>query len=200
MTNARVRSLTVLSQDGRVNGQIVWSCQCDCGRLVKVRGSVLRSGRISSCGCMKSERRRTHGMTGSPEYRAWSNMRVRCYNESHKDYGLYGGRGVKVHADWLGRGSFEAFLAHVGPRPSPLHSLDRIDPNKDYEPGNVRWAVAKIQARNTRVKRTNKTGVAGVRASGSNFLVSIQLTETDFFEACCVRKSLENRLWAEPRN
>lgn len=81
------------------------------------------------------------------EYRIWSGMKVRCSNPNFKDWHLYGGRGIKVCEEWLE--SFEAFFLHIGPRPSPLHSIDRY-PNGDgnYEPGNVRWATRKQQARN----------------------------------------------------
>lgn len=81
------------------------------------------------------------------EYRAWSGMKVRCSNPNFKDWHLYGGRGISVCARWLD--SFAAFYGDVGPRPSAAHSLDR-HPNGDgnYEPGNVRWATRKQQARN----------------------------------------------------
>lgn len=81
------------------------------------------------------------------EYRAWAGMKVRCLNPNFKDWHLYGGRGIRVCDKW--RDSFESFYGDVGPRPSAVHSLDRY-PNGDgnYEPGNVRWATRKQQARN----------------------------------------------------
>lgn len=92
-----------------------------------------------------------HGMDRSPEQRAWIGMRQRCLNPNKREYPHYGGRGITVCKEWLS--SFEAFFAHVGPRPSPKHSLDRIDVNGNYEPGNVRWATQKEQIENTRVVR-----------------------------------------------
>jgi hypothetical protein len=85
----------------------------------------------------------------TPEYVAWMAMKARCANPRTRDYELYGGRGVRVCDRWLE--SFESFLADVGRRPSPKHSLDR-HPNKDgnYEPGNVRWATMSEQNRNKR--------------------------------------------------
>lgn len=85
--------------------------------------------------------------TQPAEYRAWSGMKVRCLNPNFKDWGLYGGRGISVCERWAN--SFEAFFQDVGPKPSAQHSLDRY-PNGDgnYEPGNVRWATPKQQARN----------------------------------------------------
>lgn len=86
--------------------------------------------------------------SGRPEYRAWLSMRARCHNPRHPDYGSYGGRGIAVCESW--RGSFEMFIAAVGPRPSAKHSIDRIDNDRGYKPGNVRWATAKEQSANRR--------------------------------------------------
>lgn len=93
-----------------------------------------------------------HGESGAPEYRAWSNMLTRCFNSNCSYFKYYGGRGITVFEEW--QTSYEAFLAHVGRRPSPQHSLDR-HPDKDgnYEPGNTRWATRKGQQNNTRRNR-----------------------------------------------
>jgi hypothetical protein len=85
-----------------------------------------------------------HQMT--PTYRSWMAMKSRCLNPNRRDYDRYGGRGITVCDDWLG---FENFLADMGIRPEGM-TLDRIDPNGDYEPSNVRWATAKQQGRNQR--------------------------------------------------
>lgn len=99
----------------------------------------------------------THGLSGSPEYSVWCRMKKRCYDEECKDYPNYGGRGIRVCDEWLA--SFDAFLAHVGPRPTAKHSIDRY-PNNDgnYEPGNVRWATRVQQARNMRTNRVIEHG------------------------------------------
>lgn len=89
-----------------------------------------------------------HGMAGTPEYSAWRCMVARCTKPKHRAYASYGGRGIRVCQEWIT--SFQAFYASLGPRPSEAHSLDRIDNNKDYEPGNCRWATAVQQQRNTR--------------------------------------------------
>lgn len=98
-----------------------------------------------------------HGMSHTPEYSAWRNMVGRCTPgsrryEVHREY--YGDRGITVCDQW--RASFVNFLADVGPRPSDQHSLDRIDNDKGYEPGNVRWATASEQAQNRRPRRSKK--------------------------------------------
>jgi hypothetical protein len=87
----------------------------------------------------------------TPEYRAWADMKSRCLNPSIKNYPYYGGRGISICKQWID--SFTSFLSDVGFRPSDLHSLDRIDNNGNYQPGNVRWATAKQQTENRRPER-----------------------------------------------
>ena len=98
----------------------------------------------------------------TPEYAAWQGMRARCHRKTHADYQEYGGRGIVVCERWLG--SFSAFLADVGLRPSPRHSLDRRNNDGNYEPGNVRWATAKEQANNRRSPKPKKLTDDAVRA------------------------------------
>jgi hypothetical protein len=95
--------------------------------------------------------RERHGMNNTPEHRAWVGMKQRCTNQRKRDYQWYGARGITVCAEWTL--SFSAFYAHIGPRPTPAHSVDRIDGKKGYEPGNVRWATKQEQIENTSVVR-----------------------------------------------
>lgn len=93
----------------------------------------------------------THGMSKSPEYSSWSNMRARCTNPNHPDFSRYGGRGITVHDDWNRQpNGFHNFFDHVGPKPFPGATIDRIDVNGNYEPGNVRWLSRAQQNRNRR--------------------------------------------------
>jgi hypothetical protein len=87
----------------------------------------------------------------TPEYQTWQGMKARCLNPNGRSYRLYGGRGIKVCREWLD--SFEAFFTAMGPRPSPDHSLDRIDNDGDYRPSNCRWATGKEQQNNMRRNR-----------------------------------------------
>lgn len=137
--------------DAQKNKMIL--CRCDCGveRLVFI-GS-LKAARSISCGCFNDEltgvRRQTHGAARTPLYASWNNMKRRCYDPATDQYPNYGGRGIGVCLRW--QQSFVAFASDVGPRPSPKHSIDRIDNDGDYEPGNVRWAVAATQMSNRRI-------------------------------------------------
>ena len=99
----------------------------------------------------KGRRRERHGLNKSPEHRAWVHMRQRCSNPNKKEWPHYGGRGIRVCERW--NKSFVAFLSDMGRRPSPNHSVDRINVNGNYEPGNVRWATKQQQIENTRVVR-----------------------------------------------
>lgn len=128
-----------------------WDCVCDCGTERSILAGALRRGDSTNCGCLAaaaaSLRFTTHGMSRTPEYRAWNSMQQRCYNPKRRGYDNYGGRGITVCDEWLA--SFEAFFRDVGPRPSPEHSIDRINSDGNYEPGNVRWATVGVQNRNT---------------------------------------------------
>lgn len=141
-----------------------WTCVCDCGRRKDVEGSNLTMGRSRSCGCLSVEITKknctTHGYTVggaiTREYRTWAKMKERCYNPNEKRYADYGGRGISVCDEW--REDFLAFLRHIGPKPEGRYSIDRIDVNGNYEPGNVRWATDVQQSRN----RRNVPTVGGV--------------------------------------
>jgi hypothetical protein len=100
---------------------------------------------------MLSETKTTHGQTRTSEYYTWTNMKSRCSNENVESFQWYGARGIKVCEEWAE--SFEAFFEHVGRKPGPEYSIDRIDSDGDYEPGNVRWATWTEQARNKRKRK-----------------------------------------------
>lgn len=104
--------------------------------------------------------REYHGLVDIPEYDIWIKMKTRCNNPSDKDFPEWGGRGIKVYDEW--QTSFKAFLNYMGRRPSSKHSIDRIDNDGNYEPGNVRWATVKEQANNKRLYKANKTGCSGI--------------------------------------
>lgn len=153
LSGDRYGLLSVLSFYGKTDGrrpEKLWTCQCECGSVVNVRQNNLRSGHTQSCGCHMrnriAEAQKKHGMKDSSEYIAWRNMKGRCLNPNDKGYGRYGARGISVCDRWLN--SFENFYFDMGAKPSPAHTLERIDFNKDYCPENCKWATYKEQNRN----------------------------------------------------
>lgn len=164
MVGRRYGRLLVTKEVARVGRARRWNCVCDCGATREIDGLSLRQGHTRSCGCLRNEvaaqRMTRHGhaprrLGPSPEWRSWQHAKARCENPSDADWPSYGGRGIGMHPAWSK--SFEAFLAHIGPRP-PGTSLDRIDNDKGYEPGNVRWATSAEQARNRRKPRRQDHG------------------------------------------
>lgn len=99
-----------------------------------------------------------------PEYRTWASMIRRCCNPNQAAYRSYGGRGIGVAPEWRGRGGFQRFYAFLGPKPSPGHSIDRINNARGYEPGNVRWATVQEQQR-------NRSSNHWIEANGERLLV-----------------------------
>lgn len=145
----RFGRLIAISFEGFKNGKgnALWSCLCDCGQYKITSSSKLVAGVTASCGCYAKECRLKHGMLNSPEYRSWCHAKGRCCNPTDAAYEDYGGRGITMCQEW--QDSFQAFYDHIGPRPKG-RSLDRIDNEKGYEPGNVQWATHKQQTRNQR--------------------------------------------------
>lgn len=165
LTGLRFGRLTVIGRAGSYrypNGysEPMWRCRCDCGNEVEVKGRCLRSGDTTSCNCFRIERAveatATHRQTKTRLYRAWCNMHRRCTDPGHAGYNDYGGRGIRVCVRW--DVAFEHFrddLAHLltdGDIPKGM-SIDRIDVNGNYEPGNVRLATRGQQNRNKRSNR-----------------------------------------------
>ncbi len=165
ITGRRFGRLVVLKKmPPRKGGGSNWLCQCDCGNQHIAIGSNLRKGDTTSCGCAahewasvmgsnpefiakRSKIIEKHGhkkrIGPSVEYRTWLMMKRRCQDKKYKDYSNWGGRGISVCERW--NGSFEAFLSDMGPRPPGQFSIDRIDPDGNYEPNNCRWATMQEQ-------------------------------------------------------
>lgn len=137
-----------------------WNCRCDCGNKATVFASNIRSGYTKSCGCIHREAASATSLIHGDSHRSgslysrWCNMRRRCLDPDNPAYRDYGARGISVHREWVeDYAAFRDWMTeHMGPCPAG-HSLDRIDNDGNYEPGNLRWADRTTQARNTRRKR-----------------------------------------------
>lgn len=149
-TGKRFEKLTVLKFDRRKNGRRYWLCKCDCGNETIVSVSNLK--KTKSCGCEQFiGNHKTHGRSKTTEYKSWSGMIERCTNQSSKHYKRYGGRGISVCDEW--RNSFETFFNDMGLKPSPKHSIDRINNDKGYSKENCRWATHVEQVNNSTTVR-----------------------------------------------
>lgn len=160
------------------HGFTQWRCSCLCGKETIVRGSSLAQNWTTSCGCVGSEAMANTGKRGinasyyrhghtssngipvvSPEYKTWKGMKQRCFNSTRADYVNHGGRGITVCDRW--RDSFTAFLEDMGPRLAGL-TIERIDNDGDYEPGNCCWDTRKAQRKNQRPRKRKCASVESV--------------------------------------
>lgn len=214
LTGKRFNHLTVLRRaEKNIDGKPAWVCVCDCGNTVTLRGHALKHGQ-KSCGCMMGVRsndivppyyKKTHN---NKLYNQWAGMIFRCTNPSSTRYEYYGGRGITVCAEWLDSfSSFASWSLENGYKENM--EIDRIDNSRGYCPENCRWIDHKTNSRNRGVKRTNKTGCAGVswRPSKTGFggawRVGITVdgrhinigTFHDFDDAVSARKDAELKYW-----
>lgn len=149
LVGERFERLVVVEWVGRDRwGGSILDCRCDCGNMKPVNSQNLFSGNTKSCGCFSLELRTKHGMLGTKVYQAWLKMKSRCLDPNHPKWNDYGGRGISIFQEW--QNSFELFYLELGDPPTPKHSLDRIDNDRGYYPGNIKWSTREEQANNKR--------------------------------------------------
>ena len=183
----RSGSLVALRRtEDRIRGCLAWECRCDCGTVIVVPGAEMRAGRYRSCGCM-----RKGGPADRSKHDLWNiynGMINRCSNPKDKDFHRYGARGIEVCQRWVK--DFFVFVNDVGKRPSPMHSIDRIDNDGPYSPGNTRWATPCMQSRNKRNNYVNgTTSVELAKATG----VKPGTFRARMAKGWGIKRSLDNR-------
>lgn len=176
----------------------LWRCVCDCGARVNVAGVHLRHDHTKSCGCLQRDTvgaaRRAHGKSGTPEFATWARMIARC-RPGGRDAHLYYDKGIRVCERW--RDDFAAFLADMGPRPSPRHSIDRIDGSKGYEPSNCRWALPVVQANNT--SRNVRITIGGVTLTIAQWMARYGIRKSTVYQRVRRGMSLTEALTKETK-
>ncbi len=192
----------------------LWACVCECGTERDVTSNSLVSGKSQSCGCARIEemiaRQSVHGQARkcaeTPEYQTWKGLKRRCLDPKHKDFAMYGGRGISVCSRWLN--DSPAFYADMGSRPYGT-SIDRIDANGNYEPLNCRWASFKAQVENRRpfvqpIRRGADSNLAKLTAAQVSQIRSLAglksqraIGEMFGVTQSCVSQIIRGQTWAE---
>jgi len=146
------RLVTIKMIGKNKNRQNIWLCKCDCGNPCVTISTRLLRGKTRSCGCLKVEgNNKRHGDCYSRAYRIYEQMKGRCYRKTSQRYKDYGGRGIEICPEWLGKDGFKNFMEwSMNNGYSDDLSIDRIDNDKGYSPDNCRWTNRKTQGRNTR--------------------------------------------------
>lgn len=197
LTGRKFSRWTVLGFAGIDANRSFWFCRCDCSEIRRIDGASLTRGNSKSCGCLMREVARINGTTHgqsvasfiTPEYRAYRNAKSRCETPGNSRYAIYGGRGIKFLFK-----NFEEFFEAVGKRPSPDHSIERIDTNGNYQKENIKWATSKEQSRNRRNNKllniggVAKTIVEWSEETGTSAYLIYQRYKKGWCHSCCIKQ------------
>lgn len=202
--------LPYLGDGEKKGGRRTVNTICSCGvRFNVLLGSLTSKKPTMSCGCKHKKVMKklctSHGMSKTKIYEKWCHMKQRCYDIKDKRYDRYGGRGIIICDQWLNDfNKFHEWAISNGY--DDTLQIDRKDNDGNYSPSNCRFISASLNARNRGVKRSNKYGISGIsfdkkyqkyraEINPSKGITKVLIRTTDFFEACCARKSAENRFW-----
>lgn len=202
LANQKINFLKITEDfESRKDG-VYWRCICDCGNQYWGMGSLIKRGKVVSCGCygksVASRRSTTHGMSKTPIYKIWTGLKDRCYNpNSTNNYAKYGALGVRMCESWFE--SFESFYLDMGDCPEG-HSLNRIHGSKLYSKETCEWATLSVQAFDQKVPKNNTSGRVGVNFDITDELWVAQINVSNkvvkkrfksFDDACEYREELE---------
>lgn len=164
LTGQQINDWEVLEKSVSKDGyHAYWKCRCKCGQIRDVNATSLRNGESSSCGCAYESIKKKY-VNGDKLYHTWSRIKSRCYNENDKNFNSYGGRGIKLYSEWINDSTaFIEYIVSLEGYPDTELSIDRINNDGDYEPGNLRWATMETQAQNRRSTKFTENDIKEIR-------------------------------------
>lgn len=169
-----------------------WLCICECGTEKTIYAQYLKSGHTKSCGCLVVK----HGLYYEKAYKIWTGIKSRCVNKKDAHYPNYGARGIAIFDEWLNNPvSFIEYVSQLENYGKDKYSLDRINNDGNYEPGNLRWATCSEQSHNTRVNKLDWDKVNKIRElfkSGKN---KAELSRMFGVTRAWIRKIVNNKSW-----